>query len=63
MVRATNKNTTRFPAQGRRIGGFSLRTSLENQGVTTEEEMRAHLTEVYEMTRINPKINTCRYRR
>lgn len=29
-------------------GGYSLRKSLENQGVTTEEAMRGHLGFVYE---------------
>jgi hypothetical protein len=47
---------------GRRSGGFSLRRMLENQGVTTEDEMRKHLDLAYVMTKVVPLVNLTRYR-
>lgn len=42
--------------------GFSLRKSLENQGVTTEEAMRKHLSFVYTTLSVNPSMRVDRYR-
>ena len=42
--------------------GFSLRKSLESQGVTTEEAMRKHLNLVYTTLTINPLLRVDRYR-
>ena len=47
--------------QGRRTG-YSLRVSLENQGITTEEGMREHLSFVYETLKIQPRLDITRYR-
>lgn len=42
--------------------GFSLRKSLENQGVTTEEAMRKHLAFVHTTLSVNPNMRIDRYR-
>lgn len=42
--------------------GFSLRQSLINQGVTTEDAMRKHLNLVYTTLTINPLLRVDRYR-
>ena len=42
--------------------GFSLRQSLENQGVTTEEAMRKHLAFVHTTLAVNPNMRIDRYR-
>ncbi len=47
---------------GRRTGGFSLRVALENQGVTTEEDMRRHLSLVHGTLAIVPTFDITRYR-
>ena len=49
-------------AQGRRIGGFSLRQSLTDQGVTSEEAMRKHLSFVSNTLQANPRMDIARYR-
>ena len=42
--------------------GFSLRQSLEKQGVTTEDAMRKHLNLVYVTLTVNPLLRVDRYR-
>lgn len=42
--------------------GFSLRKSLINQGVTTEEAMKMHLAFVANTLSVNPKMRIDRYR-
>ena len=42
--------------------GFSLRKSLENQGVTTEEAMKAHLAFVHTTLTVNPNMRVDRYK-
>lgn len=42
--------------------GFSLRQSLLNQGVTTEEAMRKHLSFVHTTLSVNPGMRVDRYR-
>lgn len=42
--------------------GYSLRRSLEDQGVTTEEGMRAHLSFVHQTLGVNPRLDVTRYR-
>lgn len=42
--------------------GFSLRESLEKQGVTTEEAMRMHLGFVHTTLSVNPNMRVDRYR-
>lgn len=42
--------------------GFSLRQSLINQGVTTEEAMRKHLSFVHTTLSVNPNMRIDRYR-
>jgi len=42
--------------------GFSLRQSLINQGVTTEEAIRAHLAFVATTLSVNPNMRIDRYR-
>lgn len=42
--------------------GFSLRASLEKQGVTTKEAMRKHLNLVYTTLTVNPLLRVDRYR-
>jgi hypothetical protein len=50
-------------AQGRKIGGFSLRQSLTDQGVTTEEGMRQHMRFVADtIIASNGKLDITRYR-
>lgn len=49
-------------ANGRRSGGFSLRKSLENQGVTTEEAMREHIATINRALSLRPSIDISRYR-
>lgn len=48
--------------QGRAIGGYSLRKSLENQGVTTEEAMREHLGFVYILLSRGVPLDITQYR-
>jgi len=45
---------------GRRSGGFSLRKSLEDQGVTTEDEMRQRLSLVH--TLLSRGVDITKYR-
>lgn len=47
---------------GRQSGGFSLRTALENQGVTTEEELRAHLATVARALSTRHDLDITRFR-
>ena len=49
-------------AQGRKTGGFSLRRSLEDQGVTTEQAMVEHLGFVNDSLKVNPRLDITRYR-
>lgn len=42
--------------------GFSLRESLINQGVTTEEAMKKHLAFVHTTVTVNPNMRIDRYR-
>lgn len=42
--------------------GFSLRESLINQGVTTEEGVREHLALCHKLQQVNPALRTHRYR-
>ena len=49
-------------AQGRRVGGFSLRQSLTDQGVTTTVAMKAHLSFVRSTLQANPRLDITRYR-
>lgn len=42
--------------------GYSLRHSLELQGVTTETAMREHLALVHETLAVNPRLDITRYR-
>lgn len=42
--------------------GFSLRQSLTQNGVTSEEAMRQHLHFVYGTVQGNPQVRTHRYR-
>lgn len=42
--------------------GYSLRESLECQGVTTEEGMRKHLSFVHGTLSANPRADITRYR-
>lgn len=46
---------------GRKSGGFSLRKALENQGVTTEDDMRRHLSLVHGTLSVVP-MDITRYR-
>lgn len=48
--------------QGRASTGFSLRKALENQGVTTEDAMREHLSLVASGLRLRPDLDITRYR-
>jgi len=48
---------------GRRTGGFSLRKALEDQGVTTEDEMRGRLQAVYNLMQIRKDVDVTRYRK
>ena len=41
---------------------WSLRKSLETQGVTTEEGIRAHMKFIAQTMAVNPKVNIRRYR-
>jgi hypothetical protein len=47
---------------GRRSGGYSLRESLRQQGVTTEEAMRQHLSLVHGTLAAKPDLDITRYR-
>lgn len=47
---------------GRKSGGFSLRRSLEDQRVDTEEAMRNHLAFVYQTLQVNERLDITRYR-
>lgn len=47
---------------GRKADGFSLRRALEDQGVTTEDAMRKHLSFVNTTLQINPALDITRYR-
>lgn len=47
--------------QGRRTG-YSLRKSLEDQGVTLASAMDEHLNFVYETLKVNPSLDITRYR-
>lgn len=51
-----------YRIQSRRAGGYSLRRSLEDQGVTTEEAMRAHIAFVGKMLSANPSLDIQLYR-
>lgn len=42
--------------------GFSLRQSLINQGVTTEEAMKRHLSFVHTTLLVNPNMRIDRYK-
>ena len=42
--------------------GYSLRHSLELQGVTTEAAMREHLDLVHQTLAVNPRLDITRYR-
>lgn len=42
--------------------GYSLRKSLEDQGVTTEEDMRLHMDRVGHMLLLDPTFDVTRYR-
>lgn len=46
----------------RRGGGFSLRRSLEEQGVTLTASLREHLNFVETTVSINPRIDITAYR-
>lgn len=45
-----------------RVHGYSLRESLIQQGVTTEEGMRAHLAFVHGTVSVNTSLDIARYR-
>lgn len=45
-----------------RMRGFSLRRSLEQQGVTDEEALRAHVSFVGKMLSVNPNLDMSLYR-
>lgn len=62
MTHEPKRHPTQLGGQGRQSGGYSLRKSLENQGVTTEEEMRQHLAKIYTVAQHRPKIDITRYR-
>ncbi len=47
---------------GRKGKGYSLRESLECQGVTSEQAMRDHLNLVYGTLQANPDVDITRYR-
>lgn len=44
------------------VKGFSLRQSLIDNGVTTEEATRGHLSFVYACIKGRSRINVCSYR-
>lgn len=50
------------PQPNSRAHGFSLRTALFFQGVTSEEAMRKHLDFVYNTTRASKALDITRYR-
>lgn len=47
---------------GRKADGYSLRKSLEEQGVTSEKAMRDHLSLVHGTLEVNPLLDITRYR-
>lgn len=67
MTHEPKRHPIDFGGQGRQAGGYSLRKSLENQGVTTEEDMRKHMTFVYNMlnsvAKSARKVDITRYRK
>lgn len=56
------KGMINLGVNGRRSGGFSLRKALENQGVTTEEQLREHLANVADSLNIRRDMDIARYR-
>ncbi len=48
--------------QSRKLAGFSLRQSLLDQGVTTEEGVRKHLSFIDKTLAVNPNMDITRYR-
>lgn len=59
---AMHRHATNLGMNGRQSGGFSLRRALENQGVTTEEEMRAHLATIARALGSRGDLDITRYR-
>ena len=45
-----------------RAGGISIRKMLEDQGVTSEEGIRMHLSFIAETMKANPNLDLTRYR-
>lgn len=66
MNTATDVHGRRFNTggtmNGRRSGGYSLRRSLELQGVTSEAEIRAHLAKIDKTLKEVPHADITRYR-
>jgi hypothetical protein len=42
--------------------GFSLRASLLDNGVTTEDAVRSHLAHVHQLITVHPSLRATRYR-
>lgn len=62
-MRVVSSNTTRiFPISGRKTGGFSMRQSLIDQGVTSEEAIRGHLALLAGTIQVVPLTDITRYR-
>lgn len=58
-----NPSTCPAPLNSRRgEAGYSLRRSLEAQGVTLESAMKAHLSVVHGTLATNPRFDVTRYR-
>lgn len=57
-----NQRISKSRINGRQLDGFSIRRALEDQGVTTEEEMRRHINNITAILLLNPQFDVTTYR-
>ena len=61
-ARTVNGQKNSFGSFQTRADGISIRKMLEEQGVTSEEVIRTHLSFIAETMKTNPNLDLTRYR-
>lgn len=57
-----NKRISKSRINGRQLDGFSIRRALEDRGITTEADMRRHMSMVASLLALDPSFDITSYK-